>query len=264
MPHTFKLMTFNIAHGRGLSMYQGFNSTRKLHKNLLRISELIMASGADIVALQEVDEDSHWNKNIDLFAGIRDHTDFDHCLLGINNRREGRKQLAYGNAVLSRYPVHDWENNPFGNATLGEKGFLYAEINIGPATVTLVNLHLDFRSKKTRIAQIEKMLDYLQTKHTANDSPFPPIICGDLNSRSESTRDATQHLFRHILDYGDYTLYPQRSRTFPAHFPVKGIDFVFLPKPFRSVDCRVVRTYTSDHRPVLLEFTLDEEHAGLA
>lgn len=249
-------MTFNIAHGRGLSFYQGFSSSRRIHKNILRISEFLNSSGPDIVALQEVDEDSHWNKNINLFAGIRNHTRFPHGLHGINNRREGRKQLAYGNAVLSCYPVHQWENNPFGKSKLGEKGFLYAEINVGSEVIAVVNLHLDYRSKMSRISQIEKVLDYLHEKHNG-DGPalsFPPIICGDLNSRSENSRDATQHLFRHILAYGEYTLYPQQARTFPTYLPYKTVDFIFLPAPCRKIKCEVVKTYLSDHLPVILEF----------
>ena len=250
-------MTFNIAHGRGLSLYQGFSSFRRIQKNILRISEFLNATDPHIVALQEVDEDSHWNKRINLFEGIRSHTRFPHGIHGIHNRREGRKRLAYGNAVLSRYPVHHWENNPFGNANLGEKGFLYAEIDVGPQVIALVNLHLDYRSKMSRIAQIEKVLDYLHEKHHGEGPTLsiPPIICGDLNSRSENLRDATQHLFRRILAYGEYTLYPQQSRTFPTYFPYKTVDFIFLPAPLRLVSCAVIKIYLSDHFPVVLEFS---------
>ncbi len=253
-------MTFNIAHGRGLSFYQGFNSFRRIHKNILRLSEFLNATDPDIVALQEVDEDSHWNKRINLFEAIREHTRFPHGMHGIHNRREGRKQLAYGNAVLSRYPVHHWESNPFGESSLGEKGFLYAEIEVGSLVIALVNLHLDFRSKMSRIGQIEKVLDYLHDKHGGEGGPalsFPPIICGDLNSRSENLSDATQHLFRHILAYGDYTLYPQQSSTFPTYFPYKTIDFIFLPAPCELVSCAVIKTYLSDHLPVMLEFSTE-------
>ena len=256
----FKLITLNIAHGRGLSLYQGFSSSKRIQSNLQRIGRFLKQVDADIVALQEVDEDSHWNKRIHLLDELRKHAEYPHHFLGVHNRRDGMKRLAYGNALLSRFPMHRAENRPFGTATLGEKGFLYAEIDIGRSVIPLVNMHLDFRSKSNRIRQIERVLDYLHDKRASgNDSRFPPIICGDFNSTSMNSRDAAQHLFKHILDYGDYTLYPRGARTFPAHLPFKGVDFVFLPAPFRKIHCEVVRRYLSDHLPVVVEFAIEAD-----
>ena len=51
----FRILTLNIAHGRGLSTYQGFYGTRGIERNLLRIARLLLREQADIVALQEVD-----------------------------------------------------------------------------------------------------------------------------------------------------------------------------------------------------------------
>ena len=67
-----RLLTLNIAHGRGLSTYQGFHRARGIERNLLRIARLLDREGPDIVAMQEVDEDSHWNQRIHLldFGGF--------------------------------------------------------------------------------------------------------------------------------------------------------------------------------------------------
>jgi len=48
----------------------------------------------------------------------------------VNNRRTGGYQLNYGNAILSRHPIVAWENVTFGTHKVGEKGFLYAEIDV--------------------------------------------------------------------------------------------------------------------------------------
>lgn len=254
----FRLVTFNIAHGRGLSLYQGFNTSGRIRRNLRRIAAYLSERRVDVAALQEVDEDSHWNANLALLELIRhDAPQFSHALMGVNTVRGGARPLRYGNAILSRLPVHGWENTPFGKATLGEKGFLYADVAFGPFVAGLVNVHLDFLSRKRRLSQIERVLDYLHEKAAGEQDRgrLPPIVCGDFNCHDAADRDAVRHLFSHILAFGEYEILPRGLRTFPAHWPRRAIDFVFLPRPLEAVRCEVARTFLSDHRPVLVEFT---------
>ena len=69
-----RILTLNIAHGRGLSTYQGFHGARCIERNLLRIARLLQREGADIVAMQEVDEDSHSDRDPACEAGKIDET----------------------------------------------------------------------------------------------------------------------------------------------------------------------------------------------
>jgi len=258
MSVSLRLMTYNIAHGRGLSLYQGFHGEKRLRKNLGLIGEIIAQSRADVVALQEVDEDSHWNKGLDQLALLQADCGLPHALYGINNRRSGEKHLNYGNGILSRHPIHHWRNNPFGDASLGEKGFLYAELDIAGHHLPLINLHLDYKSRKKRVTQIEQVIAFI------TDQPPPkgrerlaPIICGDFNSRSQPKQDAVNHLFDHILEHREYRRYPDSGFTFPSHFPSWTIDFVFLPFPYKMTRCEILPDCLSDHRPVLLEFAVE-------
>jgi len=255
------LVTFNIAHGRGLSLYQGFQTERRIHSNLARIGQLLAQSGADIVALQEVDEDSHWNKRVNLLQKLKQETGFPHAYLGVNTRRTGHKPLAYGNAILSRHPVRFWKNNPFGTATLGEKGFLYAEVDIGGQALPIINLHLDYRSRQRRIEQLEQVITFLRSHPHPNRTghrPLAPIICGDLNTHSVRVGDAVRRLFEALLAHGEYEIWPHpKAKTFPAHLPSRGLDFIFVPRPYRARRCDVLKSYLSDHRPVLLELEFD-------
>lgn len=125
-----RLMTLNIAHGRGLSTYQGFHNAKGIERSLNRIAHLLRRAKPDIVALQEVDEDSHWNKRIHLLEYLQEAANYPHSQIGINTRREGRLPLVYGNGVLSKLPIEHADNQAFGNATLGEKGFLYTEYTL--------------------------------------------------------------------------------------------------------------------------------------
>jgi len=52
----YRIVTFNIAHGRGLSPFQGLHGRRRFQRNLQKISKLLDELKPDIVALQEIDE----------------------------------------------------------------------------------------------------------------------------------------------------------------------------------------------------------------
>lgn len=255
-----RIMTLNIAHGRGLSTYQGFHKVNGIERALRKIAHLLRHEAPDIVALQEVDEDSHWNQRIHLLDFLQKEAHYPHSHLGINNRREGRLPLAYGNGVLSRYKIEHADNQVFGEAVLGEKGFLYTEVALPNGHLPIVNLHLDFRSRKRRIIQIEKLIDYLEARHMekGGETYFSPIICGDFNSRATKDRDAVRHLINYLEGHCAYQLLPTEGKTFPSLLPMHGLDFIFVPPSFRVTRCEVLRSYVSDHRPVIVELEVDE------
>lgn len=252
-----RLLTFNIAHGRGLAPIQGFTSPQKLKANLRKIAKLIGELNPDLVALQEVDERSLWAGNFDHLEYLRLHAGFKHAVFGIHNRRGGLLNLSYGNALLSRYPIVHSETVVFGQRRVGEKGFLFTEIGIADKLLPLVNVHLHFSSREHRIRQIGRLLAWLREKqeHAGRRWHVPAIVCGDLNNPGTSG-DATAALLSHLSDYGEYVLHPAKGRTFPSPLPGRLLDFVFLPGACHVDRCEIVRCYLSDHRPVVVDFAL--------
>jgi len=254
MPH-LRLVTFNIAHGRGLNPIQGITTQRKLRANLRRIAALLDRLAPDVVALQEIDERSRWAGNFDHLDYLRVHTRFPHSVFGINNRRAGLLNLCYGNAVLSRHAIRTAETVAFGQRRLGEKGFLYVELDVEGRCLPMVNLHLHFGSRGQRLAQLERLIAWLREKHRLHASRWAvsPIICGDFNN--PGTRDdATASLLSHLSDYSDYVLHPLNGRTFPSALPQRALDFIFLPDGCTVTHCEIVRSMLSDHLPVVVEF----------
>lgn len=252
-----RIVTYNIAHGRGLQPIQGLTGRRKIRSNLLKIAKLLTDLRPDVVALQEIDENSSWAGSFDQLSFLREFTGMEHAVFGINNRRTGLLKLCYGNAILSRYPIVESENVVFGRKTVGEKGFLFAEIAVPSGRLPVVNMHLHYRSRAHRIKQIEKVMHYITHKrlHRKAHWLIPPLVCGDMNNPSH-TDDATASLLTYFSQHGHYTLHPQRARTFPSPMPRRTLDFVFLPPGCVEVYCLVVRSWLSDHRPVMVEFKL--------
>jgi endonuclease/exonuclease/phosphatase family metal-dependent hydrolase len=252
-----RLVTYNIAHGRGLAPIQGLTSARKIRVNLRRIAGMLTRLAPDFVALQEVDERSRWAGNFDHLDYLRIHAGYKHAVFGINNRRVGLFNLSYGNAVLSRHPIFSAETVVFGKRRLGEKGFLYVEFDVDGRCVPLVNLHLHFSSRAQRLRQLEHMLAWLREKHRLRGDAWtvPPIVCGDFNT-SSSASDAAASLLSHLCDHGDYVVHPRNGRTFPSPLPTRTLDHIFLPPGCTLAHCEIIRTFVSDHRPVLVDFEL--------
>jgi endonuclease/exonuclease/phosphatase family metal-dependent hydrolase len=255
--HSLRLVTFNIAHGRGLTPIQGLTSSRKLRLNLRRIAALLGELKADLVALQEIDECSVWAGSFDHLDYLRTHAGFPHAAFGINNRRSGLVNLCYGNAILSRFPITETETIVFGKRRMGEKGFLFAEIDVGGKVVPIVNLHLHFSSRQKRLLQLDLLVTWLRGKERERGAGWAvhPIVCGDFNT-PETGDDATASLFSHLHDYGDYCLHPLMGPTFPSPLPSRALDFVFVPPGCKVVRSEVVRSFLSDHRPVMVEFSV--------
>lgn len=252
-----RIVTFNIAHGRGLRPIQGLQTKQSMQAHLRRIAALLIKLDADLVALQEIDRDSSWAGNFDHLEYLRAHAGYAFSLHGITTQRGGLFKLCYGNAFLSRYPLEEAEAVAFGKSTVGEKGFLFAEIVVGGCRVPLINLHLNYRSRKARLEQVGQIFRYLAQRHNAR-SPYwnvPPVVCGDFNSSGKAS-DATAGLLAELNYFGDYSAHPVNGRTFPSPLPARLLDFVLVPSELKVARCEVVRSLLSDHRPVLAEIAL--------
>jgi endonuclease/exonuclease/phosphatase family metal-dependent hydrolase len=253
-----RLLTFNIAHARGLALHQGLRSVAKLRANLLKIARLIQRLEVDIVALQEIDENSRWSGSFDHLAFLSEHTGLAHAAFGINNRRAGRFHLNYGNGILSRFPIVHVETVPFGPGKIGEKGFVFAEIDLGKRKrLPVFNVHMHHRSRPQRLKQVIRLMAYLdeQRAHRAAHWGSPPIVCGDFNNPSHWP-DATATLLGYFEQSNNYILLPKTGRTFPSPLPARALDYVFLPAECREPRAEIVRCMLSDHRPVLVQFQL--------
>ncbi len=93
----------------------------------------------------------------------------------------------FGNAVLSRWPIVDSRSLQLtlAGANIEPRGALTVDARVRNRLVSVTSTHLSFRFDEgwVREAQVRQLTDFVGT----GSGDFPPIVCGDLNARSEST-----------------------------------------------------------------------------
>jgi len=269
---SLRIVTYNIAHGRGLRPIAGLASQRGVRAQLNKIARMLGRLKADVVCLQEIDQDSSWSGHFDHLEYLRRFARFPYAVFGVNSRRDGLFHFNYGNAILSRFPIVNAENIVFGKRRVGEKGFLFAELELGAGAgasanagasrrvLPVVNMHLHHRSRAQRLRQVGQLMAYLRRKSPQQRARWSagPVVCGDMNNPSHAEEDATASLLKFFTQRGGaYQLFPQQGeRTYPSPLPRRTLDFVFLPPGCVNATCHVVRTFLSDHRPVVVDCRL--------
>jgi endonuclease/exonuclease/phosphatase family metal-dependent hydrolase len=224
-----RVLTYNIHHGEGVDGVL----------DLERIAAVITESGADLVALQEVDVRAARTGSVDQLDTLARLTGMTGVFTPFMDFQGGQ----YGLAVLSRYPIQRAWPIELPPGTLEPRSALAVEVMIpGHASVTFVSLHLDWLGDDAeRYAQARALVAGLEDEHSV-------ILAGDFNDRPGSR---TNELFERT-----YVNTPKprgASSTFPAPGPPAEIDFVMYRPAFGFAGTAAVlgETTASDHRPVL-------------
>lgn len=242
-----RLLTYNIRHCRGTDGRVAPD----------RVAEVIAATGADIVALQEVDVGRARTGGLDQadeIARLLGMTPHFHPALHIAEER-------YGDAILTRLPSHVRRAGPLPGLVrrpkLEPRGALWVEVEIGAARLQVVNTHLGLLGAE-RIAQAEALLgpDWLA------DPTFrePSVLVGDFNATGWTR--AYRRLARRLTDARRVAARIEGRASFPSRWPLLRLDRVFVGagvsvERLAVIDGPLLRR-ASDHLPVLADIRLSE------
>ncbi len=240
-------MTYNIRSGNG---------------NLDSTAAAIRAQAPDIVALQEVDV--HWAERsafVDEVAALSQKLGMEarfapiYVLPGLT---PGAPPREFGVALLSRYPIVRFSNDTIVRLSTQVKepvptpapGLLDVLLDVHGTPVRVFNTHLDYRKEPAvRAQQVREMLGFV------GDVTVPTIVFGDLNAGPDAPE--LQPLFSRLHDACPGSSSP--GFTYPAESPRQRIDYVLVSPRFIVRGARVPETQASDHRPVVVELTLNPQ-----
>lgn len=220
--------------------------------NLERVADLVRATRADVVLLQEVDRGTRRSGNVDQPKVLAQRTGFS-VAFGKTLDYDGGE---YGIAVLSRWPIAEQALvrlpvEPPQQRSGGSYEPRGAQrVRLGdPERITVVNTHLDAsREDHYRRQEIRTVLAI------ARDAQAGVLVGGDLNSTPESEvqAEARQAGVRDawlLCGQGD-------GFTYPANVPTKRIDYLYLTGTATCSRAEVLDSQASDHRPLLVTVRL--------
>jgi endonuclease/exonuclease/phosphatase family metal-dependent hydrolase len=249
-----RVMTLNLAHGRGGGFHQLLQRSETTIANLDAIASLIKEKGADVVALQEADGASFWSGGFNHVDYLAKKADFSYAVQGRHAEGIG---LSYGTALISRVELRQPRAVTFDpRLSPVPKGFLVSAVswpgNPG-VDVDVVSLHLDFTSRSTRKKQAMQLIETLRGRNR------PVIVMGDFNTSWK--KDSTVLYISQALGLLPYNPEEPGLETFPRFG--KRLDWILVSPGISFHTYRVVPGKFSDHYGVLAELVMEGDESTL-
>ena len=245
---SYRIATYNIAHGRARALSHLWVHPETTLENLHGIGALTRSLDADFVAFQEVDLDAFWSGNADHARIISEVSALPHAYTGHNVRYTSPVTFIYGNATLARHEAVHVEHNRFGDCRLGGKGYLQTDFAVGDQRLTVLNVHLEHKSPRRRLAQLERL------EPIVKDVPHALIALGDFNSTMRA--DGPLHRFAARCGLHHFDADGGLGRSFRKLGTRFRIDFIFGNEWVHFGESRIIDSPHSDHLPVCSDFTI--------
>ena len=237
-PVRLRVLCYNIHHAEGVD--------GKL--DVPRIARVILSVNPDLVALQEVDQNTRRTRKVDQVAELARLTKMNSAF-GANIEFQGGK---YGNAILSRFPITHHKNHHLPNVNSGEqRGMLESLIRTSAKDTILFQVtHLDHRRPEQERLASAKFINQL----IGDRDNVPAILAGDFNAVPGS---------RTLKEFGKLWMRtnPEMIPTVPVTKPVRQIDYILVrPKDrWKLVNAQVLdESVASDHRAIFAVIELNE------
>ena len=222
-------------------------------------------SGADIICLQEF----HSPKGVevkDFISGYMPGYEIEY-FTHINGHG------AYGNVILSRFPVTDRGKFDFDESS---NMALYADLDIGGEVLRVYNCHFEsyslsiprlvkaFTSREDgKVQEAEEKMRSSITRRPQQvdivledirDSPVDPIVTGDFN-------DTPMSYTYQRLKQGRKDSFIEAGKgmggTYTGLWPFIRIDYVLIPEKCEALYHKVERKRFSDHYPIVTRLKIN-------
>ena len=231
------VLTYNIHGGIGIDGVL----------DLERVAAVIAGSGAELVALQEVDrhrreQSAFVDQAGHLAARLGMHLAYAACL-DEEPAHPGGPRAQYGTALLSTRPLEDRSTTLLPCFPGSEqRGLLAASIEVAGTSLRVLGTHLQWDREDERYVQAQAITGVLDER--------PTLLLGDLNTTPGSATYA--HLAARLDDAWS-RVGEGPGFTFDAEQPPRRIDYVWVGGGVRAVTARVLPSPASDHAALLVD-----------
>ncbi len=232
------------------NIHKGIGGIDRVYR-LERIIENIREFSPDICLLQEVADGWPGARKAHQVSELGEALGMEHSAFGPEHRF---KVGGYGNAILSRFPLHDVHHQDLTIGWRKKRGALLARAVLRQEshqqTIVVSNLHLGLAGSE-RAAQLERFLACEPFRGVHQTTPI--IIAGDLN-------DLWGSLGPRYLEPAGFTRAGKRVNTFPAYMPLRPLDGIFvrgegIEKSGAAGRGKFARV-ASDHLPLVADLKL--------
>lgn len=255
---TFRVMTLNIAHARGLPQLGGWVGVDTQREFLEAIGVLIRRERPSVVAMQEVHRPIEGERGLNHLALIRTASGYADGFYGphLVAAALGREQ---GTALLSRTALGSPSSKVLNLEQGDDKGFVRATVRVPELMgreIDVVSVHLDPYSERKRMKQVQWLADDLRGRTR------PVVVMGDFNARYQGPFRALGRLLT-LTRLRAWQLTGGKP-TYPAGWPKVRIDWILISPELEFVDYRNVNEGVSDHQGVIAELRLAGQEVQMA
>jgi endonuclease/exonuclease/phosphatase family metal-dependent hydrolase len=167
----------------------------------------------------------------------------------------GRGGEVYGNAILSRWPLHAAQNYDISVAGRERRGCLRADVMIeGSVLLHVFNVHLGLG-----LSERQQQARELVSGRILADPALagPRITLGDFNDWTRG------HFLDARLRSADIRQHLRRARTYPGWLPLVHLDHIYYDLALEIKHLRLHRSQAalvaSDHLPPVADFSFRHE-----
>jgi endonuclease/exonuclease/phosphatase family metal-dependent hydrolase len=240
---SLRLMTLNLAHGRGTGFHQALQGEARARANLEEIEAMLEREQPHVIALQEADRPSAWSGDFDHVGFIAQAAGFD---WGIHTAHAEGMGQSYGTAVIARLPLDEQGAYTFQPAVAAlPKGFSLAAVRWPETglTIDVVSVHLEPLRTAVRQRQARELVAALA------DRGRPLILMGDFNTEWDD-EDGVLDTIAGGLSLNAYV--PSAGLVTYPRFQ-RRLDWILVSCDFTFSAFRVLEDEVSDHRAVVAE-----------